>query len=151
MTLQRDRSTQSRDNLQKPPNGILLFFVITTINIFSDWVVPNYLFSYSLLDTVKIFIPGSATENKRWRLVSAQCQTNLVIVLLALSLLFLYFTNTAAYHLGRFEPSSPSTKELHVYTVCNYLSRHWRKCCMFTGMWMQKMHYKFWYRQILTI
>ena len=35
------------------------------------------------------------------------CQTNLVIALYTLSLLFCKFINTKAYHLGRYEPSSP--------------------------------------------
>ena len=35
------------------------------------------------------------------------CQTNLVIALDALSLLFCIFINTTAYHVGRYEPSSP--------------------------------------------
>ena len=35
------------------------------------------------------------------------CQTNLVIALDTLSLLFCIFINTTAYHLGRYEPSSP--------------------------------------------
>ena len=43
------------------------------------------------------------------------CQTNLVIALYTLSLLFCKFINTAAHHLGRYEPSPPSTKELHGY------------------------------------
>ena len=38
------------------------------------------------------------------------CQTNLVI---ALPLIFWHFINTIAYHLGRYQPSSPTT-ELHV-------------------------------------
>ena len=38
------------------------------------------------------------------------CQTNLVIALDALSLLFCIFINTTAYQLGI---SPPSTKELH--------------------------------------
>ena len=41
------------------------------------------------------------------------CQTTLVIALDALFLLFCIFINTTAYHLGRYEPSPPSTKELH--------------------------------------
>ena len=41
------------------------------------------------------------------------CQTNLVIVLRALSLLFWHFINTTAYHLGRYKPSTPCTNELH--------------------------------------
>ena len=41
------------------------------------------------------------------------CQTILVAVLHALSLLFCHFINTTAYHLSRYETSSPSTKELH--------------------------------------
>ena len=35
------------------------------------------------------------------------CQTNLAIAVDALSLLFCIFVNTTAYHLGRYEPSSP--------------------------------------------
>ena len=35
------------------------------------------------------------------------CQTNLVIALDALSLLFCIFINRTAYHLGRYKPSSP--------------------------------------------
>ena len=35
------------------------------------------------------------------------CQTNLVIALYTLSLLFCKFINTTAYHLGRIKPSSP--------------------------------------------
>ena len=35
------------------------------------------------------------------------CQTTLVIALDALFLLFCIFINTTAYHLGRYEPSSP--------------------------------------------
>ena len=35
------------------------------------------------------------------------CQTNLVIALYTLSLLFCKFINTTGYHLGRCEPSSP--------------------------------------------
>ena len=35
------------------------------------------------------------------------CQTNLVITLHAPSLLFWHFIITTAYHLGRYEPSSP--------------------------------------------
>ena len=41
------------------------------------------------------------------------CQTTLVIALDALFLLFFIFINTTAYHLGRYEPSPPSTQELH--------------------------------------
>ena len=40
------------------------------------------------------------------------CQTNLVIALHALSLLFWHFINTTAYHLGWYEPSSPCSKSL---------------------------------------
>ena len=45
------------------------------------------------------------------------CQTTLVIALDALSLLFCIFINTTAYHLGRYEPSPPSTKELHDFRL----------------------------------
>ena len=41
------------------------------------------------------------------------CQTNLVIALYTLSILFCKFINTTAYPLGRYKPSPPSTKELH--------------------------------------
>ena len=41
------------------------------------------------------------------------CQTTLVIVLHALSLLFWHFINTTAYHLGRYKPLSPSTKKFN--------------------------------------
>ena len=41
------------------------------------------------------------------------CQTTLVIALDALFLLFCIFINTTAYHMGRYEPSPSSTKELH--------------------------------------
>ena len=41
------------------------------------------------------------------------CKTNFVIVLLAQTILFSHFINTTAYLLGRWEPSSPSTKGLH--------------------------------------
>ena len=47
-------------------------------------------------------------------------QTYLVIALDALSLLFCIFINTTAYHLGRYEPSPPSTKELHGQTYMEY-------------------------------
>ena len=49
---------------------------------------------------------GGMTANRRWW---PNCQT----ILAALSLLFWHFINTTAYHLGRYEPLSPSTKELH--------------------------------------
>ena len=45
------------------------------------------------------------------------CQTTLVIALDALSLLFCIFINTTAYHLDRHEPSPPTTKELHAFTI----------------------------------
>ena len=45
------------------------------------------------------------------------CQTTLVIALDTLSLLFCIFINTTAYHLGRYEPSPPSTEELHVTAI----------------------------------
>ena len=42
-----------------------------------------------------------------------KAQTTLVIALDALTILFCIFTNTTAYHLGRYEPAPPSTKEFH--------------------------------------
>ena len=41
------------------------------------------------------------------------CQKNLVIALYELSLLVYNFIDTTPYHLGRYDPPSPSTKELH--------------------------------------
>ena len=43
-------------------------------------------------------------------------QTNLVIVLHALTLLFWHFISPPAYYLDKYEPSSSSTKELHGLT-----------------------------------
>ena len=40
-------------------------------------------------------------------------QPNLDIVHRKLSTLFWYFANTTPYHLGRYDPSSASAKELH--------------------------------------
>ena len=59
-------------------------------------------------------------SRRRWR---PNCQTTLVIALDALSLLFCIFINTTSYHLGRYKPSPPSTKELHaiVITICWHL------------------------------
>ena len=45
------------------------------------------------------------------------CQTTLVIVLDALSLLFCIFINTTASHLGRYKPSPPSTSMSNVYPL----------------------------------
>ena len=62
------------------------------------------------------------------------CQTTLVIALDALSLLFCIFINTTSYHLGRYEPSPPSTKELHavgqkglIYAIWD-LTLNWYLC-----------------------
>ena len=44
------------------------------------------------------------------------CQTILVVVLHALSLLLCHFINTTAYHLDRYESSCPSFKELYDWT-----------------------------------
>ena len=46
-------------------------------------------------------------------------QTNLVIFLHALSLLFWHFINITAYHFGRYEPSSPSNNELRTSKELN--------------------------------
>ena len=63
-------------------------------------------------------------SRRRWRLVSAQCQTTLVIALDALPLLFCIFINSTAYHLGIYKPSPPSTKELHGTTVtCKHCTK----------------------------
>ena len=65
---------------------------------------------------------GDALMQGAWQLTGyegsylANCQTNLVIALHALSLLFCSFINTTAIHLGRYKPSY-STKELHDWYV----------------------------------
>ena len=56
------------------------------------------------------------------------CRLNLVIDFHALYLLYWHFTNTTAYHLGRYKPSSPSSIELHDNryngsTIVNYDAR----------------------------
>ena len=43
-------------------------------------------------------------------------QSTLVFALRVLSLLFWHFINTTDYHLGRYKPSPPSTKEFHAST-----------------------------------
>ena len=48
-----------------------------------------------------------------------KCQTNILIYLHELSPLLWYFIKKASYNLGRFEPSSPYTKELHGQVVGN--------------------------------
>ena len=67
-------------------------------------------------------------SRRRWRLVSAQlsnefgycpwCTVSIVLYFNALSLLFCIFINTTSYHLGRYDTSPPSTKELHGFTNC---------------------------------
>ena len=53
------------------------------------------------------------------------CQTNLVIALDALSLLFCKFINTTAYHLGRYKPSYPVSCPAPSHTLTTYsLSLH---------------------------
>ena len=46
-------------------------------------------------------------------LLNDELSKKLVIVVYTLSLLLCKFINTTSYHLGRYEPSPPSTKELH--------------------------------------
>ena len=45
-----------------------------------------------------------------------------IIALHALSLLLCYFIFTTAYHLGRYKPSSPSTKEFHGSNIIDTVS-----------------------------
>ena len=60
-------------------------------------------------------------SRRRWRLVSAQLSNNFGYCPWC-SVPFCIFINTTAYHLGRYEPSTPSTKELHglrlIHTTC---------------------------------
>ena len=72
-------------------------------------------FSYINIVQSKIKILTNADTALPWSsfvegdevLYLPNCQTNLVIALHAPSLLFWHFINTTAYHLGRYEPSSP--------------------------------------------
>ena len=67
------------------------------------------------------FVEGSGSS------YLTNCQTNLVIALYALSLLFCKFINTTAYHLGRSEPSPPSNKELHEYILAFAGNENWNE------------------------
>ena len=51
--------------------------------------------------------PWSSSEEEGEGLYLPNCQTNFIIALYRLSLLFYKFINTTAYHLGRYKPSSP--------------------------------------------
>ena len=57
-------------------------------------------------------------SRRRWSSYLLNCQTNLVIALYKLSQLFCKFIYTTAYHLGRYKPLPPSTKELHGLPSC---------------------------------
>ena len=84
---------------------------------------PNIIPSYATPKIVYDNGPRSISIRRAWSslveggegLYLPNCQTTLVIALDALSLLFCIFVNSTAYHLGRHEPSPPSTKELHGY------------------------------------
>ena len=52
-------------------------------------------------------------RNEKWCRYLSNCETNLVVGLNALSLLFRRYINTTGYQMGWYDPSSPSTKELH--------------------------------------
>ena len=59
-----------------------------------SWTDWNERFNFSLVTAVSrtsLQFTGTRTVNRRQRLVTASCQTNLVIVLPALSLLFWHF------------------------------------------------------------
>ena len=74
-------------------------------------------------------------SRRRWRLVSAQLSKNLVMALYTLSLLFFKFINTTAYHLGRYEPSSPVS--CHTPCTDNFiLQSNWRSFEQFE-LWCQ--------------
>ena len=51
-------------------------------------------------------------------------QSNLVITLLGVSLMFSNFINTTNHHLGQCGSSSPSTKELNEHCIINETGRH---------------------------
>ena len=63
--------------------------------------------------SMKMTHPKSTTAKRIWRLVNAQMSHKFDYCLHALCQLFCNFMNTRDYPLGRYKPSSPSTKELH--------------------------------------
>ena len=73
----------------------------------------------------------SSLERGDEGLYRSNSQTNLVMALHSLSLLFFYYINTTAYHLGRYKPSFPSTKELHAFfSLSLFCFRlHHAACC----------------------
>ena len=76
--------------------------------------LPMYLFqTIHLPQPSYVYQAISILSRRRWGWYVPNCQTTLVIALDALFLLFCIFINTTAYHLDRYEPSPPSTKELH--------------------------------------
>ena len=69
------------------------------------------------LGTNLIVQPGSSLVEGGEGLYLPNCQTNLVIALYTLSLLFCEFINTTFYHLGRYKSSSPiSCSPVQVYS-----------------------------------
>ena len=72
---------------------------------------------FTLILALVVLLDNLPIHRKRRGLYLSNCQTNLVIALYALSLLFCKFINTTAYHLGRYKPSSPiSCHAPHLYS-----------------------------------
>ena len=72
----------------------------------------------SPLSVTQHYLPKSLTmelfSRRRWRLVSAQLSNIFGYCRLGMHYLIIFnFINTTAYHLGRYESASPSTKKLH--------------------------------------
>ena len=65
---------------------------------------------------------GSAASNEIWRFVLAQCSNKFGYCPSRTPPIFWHFINTTTHHLGIYEPSSPSTKELHRTSMCSYCS-----------------------------
>ena len=73
-------------------------------------------------------LDGSATSNRS--ILSVQLSSKIGHFLHALSLLFCNLINTLINHFGSYEPSSPSTKELHGLDLDesnSYVTRCWNK------------------------
>ena len=90
---------------------VCLSFYFLSCHCFSVFVSNLWCFCSSLFCS-KFFLfvslyPWSSLVEGGEGLYLPNCQTILVIASCTLSLLFCKFTNTTAYHLGRYEPSSP--------------------------------------------
>ena len=107
-----DRKKGWRVHTRYISNGEPLRRIVTIHTIISVHCAAGYA-SY----LVTICEPWSSLVEGGEGSYLPNCETTLVIALDVLSLLFCIFVNTTSYHLGRYKPSPPSTKELHVRVV----------------------------------